>query len=206
MTDRAPRIGSAMLLALLTTTPAQSAEYHVDTSASRDVAFTSEVVGFSFEGHNELVDGYLYWKGPGLFEGEPQLLFRVEVNGFDTGIGKRDHDLRDVLDTGRHPFTSYTAKIVSHTPILDSLGSATGSHRVETRGTLSLHGVEREVTIPGTIAFTESGAAVDADFDLRLADYGIEAPSLAAFVKVSERIDIHVALPLKRIEPKEADR
>ena len=68
--------------------------------------------------------------------------------------------------------------------------------RVETRGTLSLHGVEGEVGVPGLIVMQEERFKVEAAFSLKLADYGIEAPSLAAFVKVSQEIDLEVSVSL----------
>ena len=37
---------------------------------------------------------------------------------------------------------------------------------------------------------------VEAAFSLKLADYDIEAPSLAAFVKVSQRIQLEVSVSL----------
>ena len=157
------------------------------------------MVTFSFEGTTDKVDGYIYWEGPGLFEGKPQVFFQVEVNGFDTGVGKRDHDLRDVLATKKHPFTSYKGIITSHVAITDSQGVVTG-HRVATRGTLALHGVERSVEIPGLIRLADSSATLHAEFSLQLADHDIEAPSLVAFVKVSEQIDIAVDLSLHRIK------
>lgn len=199
MTDP-QRLGWTLLFALLLAkTPTGAAEWHVDGKADNTVTFTSEVVTFNFEGTTQKVDGYLYWEGPGLFEGKPQLFFQVEVNGFDTGIGKRDSDMRDVLETKSFPYASYKASILSHTAVEDSSGNLIG-HRVQTRGSLSLHGVERTVDIPGLVVLADSSATVSARFDLRLADYDIEAPSLAAFVKVSERIDIDVDLSLRRVK------
>ena len=46
-------------------------------------------------------------------------------------------------------------------------------------------------------------ARVEAAFSIELADYGIEAPSLAAFVKVSQEIDLEVSVSLGEPEVKE---
>ena len=186
-------------LAAITAT-ADAAEWHVDGKAANNVTFTSEVVTFSFEGTNDKVDGFLYWEGPGLFEGKPQLLFQVEVGAFDTGIGKRDSDMRDVLRADKHPLSTYKGTIVGHEVITDSSGVPTGQHHVRSRGTLSLAGVERSVDVDGMVAIGDSTATLQANFNFRLAEFEIEAPSLAAFVKVSEQIDIAVELSLKRIK------
>ena len=199
MTDiRLRRLG-VLVWILACSTASWAAEWHVDRTSANNVTFTSEVVSFSFEGTTDKVDGYLYWEGPGLFEGKPQLFFQVVINGFDTGIGKRDSDLRETLAAKEHPFTTYKGTIVSHEAIVDSSGVLTG-HQVQTQGKLSLHGIERSVKIPGVITLQDSSASLQATFDLRLADYDIEAPSIAAFIKVSERIDIAVDLSLQRIK------
>jgi polyisoprenoid-binding protein YceI len=182
------------------TSTADAAEWHVDRKATNNVTFTSEVVTFSFEGTNDKVDGFLYWEGPGLFEGKPQLLFQVEVNAFDTGIGKRDSDMRDVLKADKHPLSTYKGTIIGHEAITDSSGVPTGQQHVRTRGTLSLAGVERSVGIDGIVAVGDSTATLQAEFNFRLAEFDIEAPGLAAFVKVSEQIDIAVDLSLKRVK------
>ncbi len=189
-----------LLCFVVLATRVDGAEWHLDRKADSDVTFTSEVVSFSFAGSNDKVDGYLYWEGPALFEGKPQLLFQVEVIAFDTGIGKRDSDLRDVLATDKHPLATYKASIIGHEAIRDSSGVETGSHHVRTRGTMNLRGVERTIDVDGVLAFGDSTATITSEFDIRLEQYGIEAPSLAAFVKVSERIDLAVHLSLKRVK------
>jgi hypothetical protein len=41
---------------------------------------------------------------------------------------------------------------------------------------------------------------IAAAFQIRLADYGIEAPSLAAFVKVNQEIDVTVSFAMKHVQ------
>ena len=68
------------------------------------------------------------------------------------------------------------------------------------RGMLSLHGVDRTVEVPGTIVMEEGRSRVEAAFILKLADYRIEAPSLAAFLKVSQEIAVEVRFHLKQVQ------
>ena len=98
--------------------------------------------------------------------------------------------MREVLDTDRWPKAVYKGEI-SEIAVVDSSVTA---YRVETRGTLSLHGAEEEIGVPGLVVVEGERPRVEAAFSLKLADYGIEAPSLAAFVKVSQRIQLEVSV------------
>jgi len=172
-------------------------EWHVDEKVKENqVKFTSEVAGFSFEGVTSKVDGYIYWEGTELFEKKSQLLFQVDLNSLDTGIGKRDRDMRNVLGTDKWPKVILKGEIVEHAPI-DSVANA---YMGKVKGKISLHGVEREVEIPGRITVEEGRSRINAEFSLQLADFDIEAPSLAAFIKVSQDIRIAVSFYMKHVK------
>lgn len=171
-------------------------EWHVDTKAEgNQVAFTSKVVALTFTGTTDKIDGFIYWEGDSLFAAKGQLHFEVELASFDTGIGKRDRDMRQVLDTDQWPKAVYKGAIAEHTAV-DSTGVA---YRVKTKGILSLHGVDRAIEVPGTVVVEAGRSKVEAAFTLKLADYHIEAPSLAAFIKVSEEIAVEVSFYLKHV-------
>ena len=171
-------------------------EWHVDTKAEgNQVAFTSKVVALTFTGTTDKIDGFIYWEGDSLFAAKDQLHFEVELASFDTGIGKRDRDMRQVLDTDQWPKAVYKGAIAEHAAV-DSTGVA---YRVKTKGILSLHGVDRALEVPGTVVVEAGRSKVEATFTLKLADYHIEAPSLAAFIKVSEEIAVEVSFYLKHV-------
>lgn len=172
-------------------------EWHVDKAVKHNqVRFTSQVAGLSFEGVTDRIDGYVYWEGQKPFEKNTQVLFEVELNTLDTGIGKRDRDMQEVLQTGKWPRAVFKGEITSWTTI----DSTVTAYRGTVRGRLSLHGVERAMEAPGTIVVEGDRSKVVSSFTLRLADYGIEAPSLVAFVKVSQEIDIAVSCYLKHVQ------
>ena len=81
----------------------QEAEWHVYKESKNLVKFTSEVVVLTFDGITDQIDGYIYWEGDSLFEKNTQLRFEVDLNSIETGIGKRDRDMRDVLETEKWP-------------------------------------------------------------------------------------------------------
>lgn len=190
------------LLALLIYLPlaAEGGEWHVDRKARENqVEYTSSVASFTFSGVTDQIDGFIYWEGDSLSVEKSQLYFEVNLADFDSGIGKRDRDMRDVLDTDQWPKAVYKGEITE----ISVVDSSVTALRVETRGTLSLHGVEQEIGVPGLILMQEERSRVEAAFSLKLADYGIEAPSLAAFVKVSQEIDLEVSVSLAEPEVNE---
>ena len=190
---------SVALLSFLCATAMHAGEWHVDTAhPSNNVQFTSEVVALQFDGTSRSIDGYVYWEGDGPFSQGSQFLFTVDMSTFDTGIGKRDRDMRVVLNTRKWPHAQFKGTIAT----LTADTSATDTYRALTRGTFSLHGIELPVEIPATVALGDSTSHIDAAFTIRLQDYSIEAPSLAAFIKVSEEVDVSVQVHMKHIGKK----
>lgn len=191
-----------VLLALLICLPpaVEGGEWHVDREAEgNEVKYISTVAAFSFSGQTDQIDGFIYWEGDSLSVEDSQLHFEVNLASFDSGIGKRDRDMREVLDTDKWPKAVYKGELTE----LAAVDSTVTAFRVETRGTLSLHGVERAVGVPGLVVVEGHRSRVEAAFSLKLADYGIEAPSLAAFVKVSQEIDLAVSVSLGEPEVNE---
>ena len=172
-------------------------EWQVDkTAGDNKVKFTSKVAGFAFSGVTGRIDGFIYRKEAPVFAPANQLHFEVDLASFATGIGKRDRDMRQVLDTDRWPKAVYKGEITGHAAVDSSLAA----HRLRTRGILSLHGVNRAVEVPGTMVVEEGRSRVEAAFTLKLADYDIEAPSLAAFVKVGQEVAVEVRFHLKQVK------
>lgn len=191
---------SLAVLCILSTTAVYAGEWNVDTThPSNNVQFTSEVVALQFDGISRSIDGYIYWEGDGPFSKDSQFLFAVDMSTFDTGIGKRDRDMRVVLNTQKWPQAQFKGTIATLAP--DT--SATNTYQALTRGTFSLHGIELPVEIPATVVVGDSTSHIGANFTISLQDYNIEAPSLAAFIKVSEEVAVSVQVHMKHIVQKE---
>ena len=66
-----------------------------------------------------------------------QLHFEVDLASFDTGIGKRDRDMRQVLDTEQWPKAVYKGEIAEHTAVDSTVVAYRGQNQgnsVATRG------------------------------------------------------------------------
>ena len=109
-----------------------------------------------------------------------------------TGSGRRDRDLRAVLDVARHPTMHFELR--GGTVVSASLGSRDVTTAL-LHGALSIRGVKRAVELPATITRNAAITRVSSVFSLDLADYGIGGLTrLLGILRVHPRIDIRVNL------------
>jgi polyisoprenoid-binding protein YceI len=106
-----------------------------------------------------------------------------------TGNGKRDKDLNKSMESEKFPVLRFELARVSRTGgTADSLG-------VVLHGALVIHGVTRNVDLPGTVQLAGSTARVRTDFPLNLKDYQIGGLSkMLGMLKMYENIEVHADL------------
>lgn len=116
----------------------------------------------------------------------------LEPGRFDSGNFARDGNARfTVFDTGEFPTATLTGTLPLPAPL--RAAAASGETTATFRGTLSLHGVVREVEFP--LAVVRDGARADASgtFAVLLSDYGMTRPNLFG-TTVNDRVDLSVSL------------
>lgn len=202
-TSRAPGWLSKFLL-LLAGVSSLSLNIHgvecqVDTTRVRSVTFVSDAPIEDFEGVTDRIDGYVYWEGDVLVEGEnydnSQLYFEVDLNSLDTGIGMRNRHMRDnYLETDKFTYATYTGK-------LDKVSvGADGESLVTTSGVLSIHGVEKPYTVECSISLEDSTYRIQCEFPVSLLDFGIKVPSLM-FLKINEIVELKLDFHVTVVQP-----
>jgi polyisoprenoid-binding protein YceI len=170
-------------------------EWHLDREADNLVKFTSRVAALTFDGTTNQIDGYVYGKSNRVFERNTQMHFEIDLNALDTGIGKRDRDMRQILETDKFRFATFEGTISDFV----ILNSSTPACRVIVTGTVVIHGIKKDLKATGTVIIKDGKMHVKSDFRIRLADFEIEAQSLMAFVKVSEEIIISLDFYLNKV-------
>ena len=169
-------------------------DWQVDEKAKNSVTFYSSTSLLDFEGKTENIDGYMYWKGEKDFGEDTDLYFEIQLNTFDTGIGKRNRDMRDdILETKKYPYASFKGKIVN-TEIKD------GVYKVIVKGEMFLHGIKKEMEIPSVITRKNGRMNIKANFSISLKEFNITAPSLIAFIKVADEIKLELDFNLLEIK------
>jgi len=170
-------------------------EWHIKKSDDNIVKFTSSTPVLDFDGVTNKIDGYIYWEGENLFEDKNEIYFEVDLNSIETGIGKRDRDMReDVLETEKWPKTSFRGNIQNVVPNETVLNE----YVVTAIGNMFIHGHEKKMEIKAKIEINDKSMNVTCDYSVFLKDYEIEAPSLLAFIKVSEEIKLHLNFQLEK--------
>lgn len=112
--------------------------------------------------------------------------FYLDLETLETGIGKRDRDMRQTLQTNAHPFAEFFGKLISEfDPALPQ------AQNVIAAGVFTIHGIEREIEVEGSLQATENGLMLKANWILRLEDYEITPPKLL-FIKVDQEQKIEI--------------
>ena len=111
------------------------------------------------------------------------------VNTLKTGNSKRDKDLNKSMESDKYPSLRFDLTGVARS------GRAADSMNVVLHGALKLHGVIREVELPGTVQFSGSSIRVHSDFPVNLKDYQIGGLSkMLGMLKMYENIEVHCDL------------
>jgi len=169
-------------------------EWQVFKKGDNSIVFHSTTTLLDFEGTTDNIDGYIYWEGDSLFPQESEIYFEVMPETFDTGLGKRDSDMRqDVLETDKFPISSFKGKIIKSEKSNDKI-------KITTTGVFTLHGKTKELTINAIINKIKKKMQVESNFSVFLKDFDIDAPSLLAFVKVAQEIKIKVKFEMHEIK------
>lgn len=111
------------------------------------------------------------------------------VKTLKTGNGKRDRDLNKSMESDKYPTLRFDLARITQT------GGAGDSLGVILHGALAIHGITRNVDLPGTVRLSGSTARVRSDFPLNLKDYRIGGLSkLLGMLKMYENIEVHADL------------
>lgn len=166
-------------------------EYHVDKSKENVVKFISDAPLEDFEGVTDYIDGYMYLKSIDDLT-DTKLYFEVDLTTLDTGIDLRNRHMRDnYLETDKYRFTFFEGKI-------DKINkSAENKYDVEVSGKMFIHGVTKEIFVPGTLTSVGGGYLVESNFVVALSDYNVDIPQLM-FMKIDEGMKIHLKFYLEK--------
>jgi polyisoprenoid-binding protein YceI len=144
-------------------------------------------VGGSFEAKTSALSGELVVdpRKSGAIDGT----LAVDLRTLQTGIGLRDNHMREgYLEVQKgEGFQAATLKNIQ----LDGIDPALPVGKANFRGTLTLHGQEREVTGTADIKRSGSDLRVSASFPVKVSDFAIASPS---YLGVGVRNEVTVAV------------
>jgi len=97
----------------------------------------------------------------------------------------REHFNEKYLESEKFPKSTFQGKITGFKP------NVTGEQKVRAVGKLNIHGVTRDIDVPGTAEMNNGKLAMKAKFMVKLQDYNIKIPTLV-WQNIAEEVEVKV--------------
>jgi len=155
-------------------------------SKSCEISFFSEAPIENIEAKNTAA-------APVLSTGTGDLQVKIPIKGFKfKNATMEEHFNENYMETDKYEHAIFKGKINEKIDY-----TVNGKNEVSVNGKLDMHGVSKEIIIKGTLTVGDGKIMLDAKFNIHIADYKIEVPSM--YVK---NIAEDVAVTLKStLEP-----
>ena len=150
-----------------------------------------------FRGWTKSVSGWVRFEAERLDE-TAAAAFVVDARTLDTNNPDRDLEMHaDFLHTAKFPEFRFELKEFRRTTTERPDGPFT------MKGTLEIHGVAKEVEIPGSLVLRKDGwLHVKGEFRKKMSEFGISPPVTALVIRVDDEIRIWFELWARRQEEK----
>ncbi len=102
-----------------------------------------------------------------------------------------EHFNENYVESEKYPTCTFKGKINESIDFKKD-----GENKITVKGTMDLHGVAKEIEIPGTLTVKGDNIAVNATFKIKVADYKIKVPSMYV-QNIAEEVDVKVIATLE---------
>ena len=117
------------------------------------------------------------------------VVFQVPIKSFKFERAlMQEHFNENYMESDKFPKADFKGKVANLANV--NFGKP-GTYDVKVEGKLTIHGVSRQVTLPGTITVQGSGITAASKFRVRPGDYGIKIPGVVAS-KIAQEIEVTV--------------
>lgn len=97
------------------------------------------------------------------------------------------------VESEKYPKSTFTGKIKDwNSTLLDG-----GNHNVTAVGTITIHGIEKEIEVKGSIQKNNKNITINSDFELIISDFEIKISKLVRD-KISKKVQVKVNINLKQ--------
>ena len=181
------KIGFAILALCLSYTSVQAQKWMTRTGK---VTFFSATAVENIEAFNNEAASVLNAK-----TGEVVFMVPVKSFKFEKAL-MQEHFNENYMESDKFPKAEFKGKI---TNIAAVNFTKDGTYKVTTAGKMTMHGVTKEITAPGTVVVKSGTATLKSKFMVAPADYGIKIPAVAAS-KIAAKIEVTVDSVLKEVK------
>lgn len=127
--------------------------------------------------------------------GDIQIKIAMSAFVFDKPL-MQEHFNENYVETEKYPYTIFKGKI---NETID--WTKDGEHKVTVTGTLSMHGVDKERTLEGTVSVKGTEITIATKFNIHIADHNIKVPSL--YIKnIAEDVEVKLNAALEPFKKK----
>lgn len=124
-----------------------------------------------------------------------EIVFQAPIKSFKFEKAlMQEHFNENYMESDQYPKAEFKGKI-ANMPAANF--AKDGTYNVTANGKLTMHGVTRDISVPGTVTVKGGDATVNAKFKVRTADYGIKIPGMVEG-KIAKEIAVTVNTILQR--------
>lgn len=95
----------------------------------------------------------------------------------------QEHFNEKYVESEQFPKSTFAGKIVGFKP------NASGAQQVQAQGKLTIHGVTKDIDVPGTIEVQGKKLLMKSKFMVKVADYDIKIPQMV-FQNIAEEVEV----------------
>lgn len=99
----------------------------------------------------------------------------------------KEHFNDKYMESARFPRSTFAGTITGYS--MDT----NGVQRVRAKGKLTIHGIVKEIDVPGSFEFSDGKVKMKTKFNVAIADYGIKIPQIV-WQNIAEEIQVTVDL------------
>lgn len=124
-------------------------------------------------------------------ESTGDIVFVIPIQDFEFAKAlMKEHFNEKYMETEKFPKAIFQGKVTGFDP------KAAGEQNAVAKGKLTIHGVTKEVEIPGTLNYTSGKVVMKAKFIVKLADYSITIPTLM-WKHIAEQVEVKAEITYK---------
>jgi hypothetical protein len=123
--------------------------------------------------------------------GDIVFIMKIRDFVFDKSL-MREHFNEKYLESEKYPKSTFQGKIVGFSPV------ANGVQNVKAVGKLTIHGVTKDVEVPGSAEISGGKLLVKSKFIIKVADYNVKIPTLM-WQNIAEQVEVRIDFTYKPI-------
>lgn len=147
-------------------------------SKENHISFFSSAPLEDIEAHN--------YKSTSVFDIESgKIAFSVPIKSFDFEKSlMQEHFNENYLESGKYPKAKFVGTVSGYDD------KVSGKQKVEAKGTMEIHGVNKEMTVSGELEFVSDGIIITTKFPITVADHKIKIPGVVA-QNIAEIVEVN---------------